>query len=88
MAPQTLLQFLQTSTVVDCDTMDFEGRTPSTILKECANKTAVAKSLGPFVDCTSNQVRTHQGKHFKKEMILTASKRRQLHFSSFPNPTM
>ncbi|PQE05003.1 transaldolase protein [Rutstroemia sp. NJR-2017a BBW] len=39
MAPQTLLQLLQTSTVVDCDTMDFE----------------VAKSLGPFVDCTSNQ---------------------------------
>lgn len=36
---QTLLQLLQSRTIVDCDTMDVE----------------VPKSLGPFVDCTSNQ---------------------------------
>lgn len=38
-APQTMLQLLQTRTIVDCDTMDVE----------------VVKALGPFVDCTSNQ---------------------------------
>ncbi|KAH8599772.1 hypothetical protein B0O99DRAFT_610389 [Bisporella sp. PMI_857] len=37
--PQTLLQLLQTRTIVDCDTMDVE----------------CPKALGPFVDCTSNQ---------------------------------
>ncbi|KAL2069172.1 hypothetical protein VTL71DRAFT_15510 [Oculimacula yallundae] len=36
---QSLLQLLQSRSIVDCDTMDVE----------------VAKSLGPFVDCTSNQ---------------------------------
>ncbi|KAA8569274.1 hypothetical protein EYC84_000935 [Monilinia fructicola] len=39
MAPQNLLELLQSRTVVDCDTMEFD----------------VAKSLGPFTDCTSNQ---------------------------------
>ncbi|ATZ53551.1 hypothetical protein BCIN_09g03850 [Botrytis cinerea B05.10] len=39
MAPQNLLELLRSRTVVDCDTMEFE----------------VAKSLGPFTDCTSNQ---------------------------------
>ncbi|RDW92355.1 hypothetical protein BP5796_01749 [Coleophoma crateriformis] len=38
-ASQTLLQLLQSRSIVDCDTMDLE----------------VPKSLGPFVDCTSNQ---------------------------------
>ncbi|KAL3418791.1 Transaldolase 2 [Phlyctema vagabunda] len=36
---QNLLQLLQSRTIVDCDTMELE----------------VAKTLGPFVDCTSNQ---------------------------------
>ncbi|TVY69024.1 Transaldolase [Lachnellula suecica] len=40
MAPKTLLQWLQFRTLVDCDTMDIE----------------VPQALGPFVDCTSNQV--------------------------------
>ncbi|TVY27505.1 Transaldolase [Lachnellula hyalina] len=39
MAPQTLLQLLQSRSIVDCDTMDVE----------------VPKTLGQFVDCTSNQ---------------------------------
>ncbi|PBP28269.1 transaldolase [Diplocarpon rosae] len=40
MAPeQTLLQLMQSRTIVDCDTMDVE----------------VPKTLGLFVDCTSNQ---------------------------------
>ncbi|KAF7889655.1 uncharacterized protein EAF02_002070 [Botrytis sinoallii] len=39
MAPKNLLELLRSRTVVDCDTMEFE----------------VAKSLGPFIDCTSNQ---------------------------------
>ncbi|KAG4433445.1 hypothetical protein IFR05_011071 [Cadophora sp. M221] len=40
MAPEkTLLQLLQSRSIVDCDTMDVE----------------VPKALGPFVDCTSNQ---------------------------------
>ncbi|TGO86921.1 hypothetical protein BPOR_0266g00040 [Botrytis porri] len=39
MAAQNLLELLRSRTVVDCDTMEFE----------------VAKSLGPFTDCTSNQ---------------------------------
>ncbi|KAE8152490.1 transaldolase [Aspergillus avenaceus] len=39
MAAQTGLDVLRTRTIVDCDTMDEE----------------VAKSLGPFQDCTSNQ---------------------------------
>ncbi|KAI1429209.1 transaldolase [Xylaria sp. FL1777] len=37
--PQTLLDLLRTLSLVDCDTLDVE----------------VAKQLGPFVDCTSNQ---------------------------------
>ncbi|KAK0387438.1 hypothetical protein NLU13_5750 [Sarocladium strictum] len=37
--PQTLLDLLRSCSAVDCDTLDAE----------------VAKSLGPFVDCTSNQ---------------------------------
>ncbi|PVH89033.1 transaldolase [Cadophora sp. DSE1049] len=36
---KTLLQLLQSRSIVDCDTMDVE----------------VPKALGPFVDCTSNQ---------------------------------
>ncbi|KAH7336075.1 transaldolase [Rhexocercosporidium sp. MPI-PUGE-AT-0058] len=40
MSPEkTLLQLLQSRSIVDCDTMDVE----------------VPKALGPFVDCTSNQ---------------------------------
>ncbi|ESZ96602.1 transaldolase [Sclerotinia borealis F-4128] len=39
MAPRNLLELLRSRTVVDCDTMEFQ----------------VAKSLGPFTDCTSNQ---------------------------------
>ncbi|TVY20868.1 Transaldolase [Lachnellula arida] len=39
MAPQTLLQLLQSRSIVDCDTLDVE----------------VPKTLGQFVDCTSNQ---------------------------------
>ncbi|TVY33233.1 Transaldolase [Lachnellula occidentalis] len=39
MAPQTLLQLLQSRSIVDCDTMDVE----------------VPKTFGQFVDCTSNQ---------------------------------
>ncbi|TVY86278.1 Transaldolase [Lachnellula willkommii] len=39
MAPQTLLQLLQSRSIVDCDTLDGE----------------VPKTLGQFVDCTSNQ---------------------------------
>ncbi|CAG8895735.1 unnamed protein product [Penicillium egyptiacum] len=39
MAVQTGLDYMRSRTLVDCDTMDDE----------------VAKTLGPFVDCTSNQ---------------------------------
>jgi len=39
MAPQTLLQLLQSRSIVDCDTMDVD----------------VPKTFGQFVDCTSNQ---------------------------------
>ncbi|KAI0434456.1 transaldolase [Xylaria sp. FL1042] len=40
---QTLLDLLRTLSLVDCDTLDVE----------------VAKELGPFVDCTSNQAIAH-----------------------------
>lgn len=67
MAPQTLLQLLQTSTVVDCDMMDYEGRIFPTDEYLCADEITVAKYLGPFVDCTSNQVRIHGSKQLKKK---------------------
>lgn len=38
-SPPTLLSQLRTKTIVNCDTLD----------------ASVAKSLGPFKDCTSNQ---------------------------------
>lgn len=60
-SPQNLLQLLQTRTIVDCDTMDVEGMITSFLsfnynVKERTNYQSVAKKLGPFVDCTSNQV--------------------------------
>lgn len=58
---QNLLQLLQSRTVVDCDTMDVNGEysacyyTHLLLELEDTNSTLVAKTLGPFVDCTSNQ---------------------------------
>ncbi|KAI0450496.1 transaldolase [Xylaria acuta] len=43
MKPQTLLDLLRTLSAVDCDSLGVE----------------VAKQLGPFVDCTSNQAIAH-----------------------------
>lgn len=56
---KTLLSELRLRSAIDCDTLDVEGmlcielRTrvfPDLILP------TVAQALGPFVDCTSNQV--------------------------------
>ncbi|CAD6444456.1 93cd2f4a-2b76-4ac1-8af5-373134889430 [Sclerotinia trifoliorum] len=64
MAPQNLLELLRSKTVVDCDTMEFE----------------VAKSLGPFTDCTSNQaiaffeLQKPENKSLRLETVETAKK--------------
>jgi hypothetical protein len=55
----TLLDALRQTSQVDCDTLDANG-TPqlsSPVLKPITDIVAVAHQLGPFVDCTSNQVR-------------------------------
>lgn len=56
---QTMLQLLQTRTVVDCDTMDIDGLDDTYVvsgLRKLSLQITVPKALGPFVDCTSNQV--------------------------------
>ncbi|EDO02834.1 hypothetical protein SS1G_05311 [Sclerotinia sclerotiorum 1980 UF-70] len=64
MAPQNLLELLRSRTVVDCDTMEFE----------------VAKTLGPFTDCTSNQaiaffeLQKPENKSLLQETVETAKK--------------
>lgn len=56
MAIENLLQLLQTRTIVDCDTMDIEGK--KTTCEQVHDwQFVVPKTLGKFVDCTSNQVR-------------------------------
>ncbi|KAI9641932.1 hypothetical protein NHQ30_009801 [Ciborinia camelliae] len=60
MAPRNLLELLRSRTIVDCDTMEFE----------------VAKSLGAFTDCTSNQAIAffELGKPENREILLEAVK--------------
>lgn len=57
--PLTQLDYLRTKSSVDCDTLD----------------ASVAAELGPFVDCTSNQVRQaipplyHQLEHARHNTV-------------------
>jgi hypothetical protein len=55
--PVTLLDDLRSRSDIDCDTLDVEGK--PTWIFWCIIRTymfEVAQALGPFVDCTSNQV--------------------------------
>lgn len=70
MAAQTGLDVLRTRTIVDCDTMDEE----------------VAKTFGPFQDCTSNQAiafgELSKPKH--KELVVTSISEAKNILSRFP----
>ncbi|KAI0437715.1 transaldolase [Xylaria telfairii] len=74
---QTLLDLLRTLSAVDCDTLDIE----------------VAKQLGPFVDCTSNQAIAHNelsktdaaGKLIYHELIVDSIAYAKSKTSEFPN---
>ncbi|KAI1751948.1 transaldolase [Xylaria castorea] len=74
---QTLLDLLRTLSSVDCDTLDVE----------------VAKQLGPFVDCTSNQAIAHNelsktddgGKLINHQLIVDSITYAKSQTSKFPN---
>ena len=56
----SLLNVIRKYNQIDCDTLDVEGISrPTTIntRNKGANALLVAEEFGPFVDCTSNQVR-------------------------------
>ncbi|RAH71809.1 transaldolase [Aspergillus aculeatinus CBS 121060] len=72
--PQTALDALRQRTIVDCDTMDEQ----------------IAKSLGPFQDCTSNQAIAF-GELSKPEHkdLITASVKEAIELSpKFPGPSV
>lgn len=56
--PRTLLDELRSRSQVDCDTLDYKGEQPISVLAEdtSSDTIPVAETLGPFVDHTSNQV--------------------------------
>ncbi|RYC58194.1 hypothetical protein CHU98_g8029 [Xylaria longipes] len=74
---QTLLDLLRTLSTVDCDSLDVE----------------VAKQLGPFVDCTSNQAIVHnelsktdaEGKLINHQLILDSIAYSKSKTSEFPD---
>ncbi|KAI0466969.1 putative transaldolase [Xylaria cf. heliscus] len=74
---QTLLDLLRTLSAVDCDTLDV----------------GVAKQLGPFVDCTSNQAIVHnelsktdaEGKLINGQLITDSIAYSNSKTSKFPN---
>lgn len=56
---KTLLSELRLRSAVDCDTLDVEGMLCIELTRQYSctySVSTVAQALGPFVDCTSNQV--------------------------------
>lgn len=62
MAPGTLLEHLRSLGSVGCDTLDVQGEFPCVRIPPAqailltSLRMSVAEKLGPFTDCTSNQV--------------------------------
>lgn len=54
--PVNLLTYLRSKTSVDVDCLNLNGETEIQDLVGDANRFVVATDLGPFADCTSNQV--------------------------------
>jgi hypothetical protein len=78
MAP-TLLDQLRSLGAVDCDTLDVDGEQYQGVTASrqpiVADPLPVAQKLGPFVDCTSNQVGSRDGTYpaSDRSLLLTLS---------------